>query len=49
MQWWSVCVKNCITCADLWVDEVYEMIAVEVKGKNPKNTCEILGNYTAPN
>ena len=22
-----VCVKNYITCAELWVDEVYEMIA----------------------
>jgi len=49
MQWWSVCVKNYITCADLWVDEVNEMITVEVKGRDPKNTWEILGNYRAPN
>jgi hypothetical protein len=32
-----------------WVDEVYEMIAVEVKGRDPKITWEIVGNYRAPN
>jgi hypothetical protein len=37
-----VCVKNNITCARPWVDEVYEIIAVEVKGR------EILGIYRAP-
>jgi len=44
-----ICVKNCITCADLWVDEIYEMIAVEVKVKDPKITWEIVGIYRAPN
>jgi hypothetical protein len=31
-----ICVKNYIDCRELWTDEVFEMIAVEVKGKNPK-------------
>jgi len=44
-----ICVKNYITCPELWVDEVYEMIAVEVKGKDPKIRWEIVGIYRAPN
>jgi len=44
-----MCVKNYIICAELWVDEVYEMIAVEVKGRDPKNTWEIVGIYRDPN
>jgi len=44
-----ICVKNYITCAELWVDKVYEMIAVEVKGRDPKPTWEIVGIYRAPN
>jgi hypothetical protein len=44
-----ICVKNHTTCAELWVDEVYEMIAVEVKGRDPKITWEIAGIYRAPN
>jgi len=32
-----VCVKKNITCAELWFDEVYEMIVVEVKCREPKN------------
>jgi hypothetical protein len=43
-----VCVKNCIACAELCVDENYEMIAVEVKGADPKYTWEIVGIYRAP-
>jgi len=43
-----ICVKN-YTCAELWVDEVHEMIAVEVKGRDPKITWEIVGIYRAPN
>jgi hypothetical protein len=31
------------------VDEDFEMIAVEVKGRNPKFTWEIVGIYRAPN
>jgi hypothetical protein len=36
-----ICVKNHITYAEIWVDEVYELIAVEVKGMDPKISCEI--------
>ena len=42
-------VKNFIPYAELWVDEDFEMIAVEVKGTNPKYTWEIIGIYRAPN
>jgi hypothetical protein len=28
------CVKDCIACAELWVDEGFEMIAVEVKDRD---------------
>jgi hypothetical protein len=41
-----ICVKDCIACAELWVDEEFEMIAVEV---DPKFTWEIVGIYRAPN
>jgi hypothetical protein len=44
-----VCVRDCITCAELWVDEDFEMIAVEVKDKDPKFTLEVVGIYRAPN
>jgi len=33
----------------LWTDEVFEMIAVEVKGGNPKCAWEVVGVYRAPN
>jgi hypothetical protein len=33
----------------LWVDEDVEMIAVEVKGLDPKYLWEIIGIYRAPN
>jgi hypothetical protein len=42
-------VKNYISCPELWVDEIYEMIAVEVKGRDPKNTWEFEGIYRTPN
>jgi hypothetical protein len=41
--------KNYFICAELWVDEVYEMIAIEVKGRDRKITWEIVGIYRAPN
>jgi hypothetical protein len=41
-------VKNYITWAELWVEEVYEIAAV-VKGRDPKITWEIVGVYRAPN
>ncbi|PNF40765.1 hypothetical protein B7P43_G17379 [Cryptotermes secundus] len=44
-----ICVKNYIACVELWVDEDFEMIAVEVKGRDPKCTWEIVGIYRAPN
>ena len=43
------CVKNYIDCRGLWTDEVFEMTAVEVKGKNPKFAREVAGVYRAPN
>jgi hypothetical protein len=42
------CVKHYITCAERWVDEVHETIAVEVKGRDPKIIKEILGIYRTP-
>jgi len=44
-----ICVKSIIASTELWVDEDYEMIAVEVKGKDPKYMWEIIGIYNAPN
>jgi hypothetical protein len=44
-----ICVKNYITFAEQWVDEVYEMIAVEIKGKGPNIMLEIVGLYRVPN
>ena len=44
-----ICVKSIIASTELWVDEDYEMIAVEVKGKDPKYMWEIIGIYRAPN
>jgi hypothetical protein len=43
-----ICVKNYVTSAELWVDEDFEMIAVEVKRVGPKYTWEIVGIYRAP-
>jgi hypothetical protein len=36
-------------CVELWVDEDFEMIAVEVNGKDPRCAWEIVGIYRAPN
>jgi hypothetical protein len=44
-----ICVKNYIDCRELWTDDDFEMIAVEVKGRDPKFTREIVGIYRAPN
>ena len=33
----------------LWTDEVFEMIAVEVKGRNPEFGGNVVGVYRAPN
>ena len=37
-----ICVKNYIDCRELWTDEVFEMIAVEVKGR----TQNLRGKFT---
>ena len=44
-----ICVNNFIAAEELWVDDDFEMIAIEVKGMDPKYTWEIIGIYRAPN
>ena len=44
-----ICVKNHIVCRELWMDEDYEMIAIEIKSRNLKFTWEIAGIHGAPN
>jgi hypothetical protein len=44
-----ICVKNIIACVELWVDDDFEMIAVEVKVMDLKYTWEFTGIYRAPN
>jgi hypothetical protein len=44
-----ICIKNNIVCSKLRVDNDFEIIAVEVKGSDPKCTWEITGIYRAPN
>jgi hypothetical protein len=44
-----ICIKNYIDCRELWTDDDFGMIAVEVKGRDPKFTLEIVGIYRAPN
>ena len=44
-----ICIKNYVDCRELWVDEDFELIAVEVKGRDTKFTWEIVGIYRAPN
>ena len=46
---YSFALKINIDCRVLWADEVFEMIAVEVKGGNPKFSWEMVGVYRAPN
>jgi hypothetical protein len=44
-----ICVTIYIDCRELWTDDDFEMIAVEVKGRDPKLTWEIIGIYRVPN
>jgi len=44
-----ICVENMIACAELWVDDDFEMITVEVKGMDLIYTWESTGIYIAPN
>jgi hypothetical protein len=41
-------VKNYIDCKKIWADEDFEIIAIEIKGRNPIATWEIVGAYRAP-
>ena len=44
-----ICVKNIIASTELWADDDFEMMAVKVKGMDPKHTWDITGLYRAPN
>ena len=44
-----VCIKNLFASMELCVDVDFEMIAVEVKGTDPKFAWEFIGMYRAPN
>jgi len=44
-----ICVKNYIDCRVLCIDEIFEVIAVEIKGGKPKFSWELIGVYRAPN
>jgi len=41
--------KKLFTCFELWFDEVYEIITVEVKCREPKITWKFVGIYRDPN
>jgi hypothetical protein len=43
-----ICVKNNIACSELWVDDDFEIITVDVRGSDPKITWETVGIYRAP-
>jgi hypothetical protein len=45
----GICVKNILAFIELWVDGDFELMAVEMKGMDPKYTWEIIGTYRAPN
>jgi exonuclease III len=44
-----ICVKIHIGCKELWSDEEFEIIAVEINSRNKKFKQEIIGVYRAPN
>jgi len=44
-----ICVKNYNDCMELWVDEDFEMISIEVESRDPKLTWKIVGINRAPN
>ena len=44
-----ICVKNNIACSELWVDDDFEILAIEVKGSDPSYMWEIIRTYRAPN
>jgi hypothetical protein len=49
MRWQFIRVKNYIACVELWVGEDFEMIAIEVKRRDPNIKWKTVGIYTAPN
>ena len=44
-----ICLKNYIDCRELWADEDFEMIAIEVKSRDQKFAWEVVGIYRTPN
>jgi len=44
-----ICIKRSINSARLWVDDEFEILAVEVIGKKQDNKWEIIGIYRPPN
>ena len=44
-----ICIKNHISCKQLWMDEDFEILAVEINSRNHKYTWDIVGLYRAPN
>ena len=43
-----ICVKINFACSELWVDDDFEILAIEVKGSDPTYTWEIIDTYRAP-
>ena len=44
-----ICVKKSIDCREVWADDGFEMVVIEVKGWDPKLNWEIVGICRAPN
>jgi hypothetical protein len=44
-----ICIKNHIVCRELWMDDEFEVTAVEITSRNQKVTWETVGMYRAPN
>ena len=44
-----ICFKNYIVFRQLWTDEDFELIAVEIKSRDHKFIWEIIGLYRTPN
>ena len=44
-----ICFKNQINCSELWSDDEFEMLAVEINSRKQTVTWEIIGIYRAPN
>ena len=44
-----ICIKNHIACKELWTDDEFEIIVVEINSRNHKINWEITGVFRAPN